>query len=161
MPKCVIVNNFTARVSQSVRLSTNIKNTDMVHLQTRAARRDLARARPCRSPLSDWPGKSIYTFWELVKLGKLFAQEEMCYPCSQVELALAYNCAESLTKKNLIDYVHRNRLVNSMRITTLGNSKAQIQKHINNRYCFFIANISNLHPFLTLLYPFPEGDIEN
>ena len=39
---------------------------------------------------------------------------------SQVELALAYNCADSLTKKNLVDYVHRNRKLNSMRIDTLG-----------------------------------------
>ena len=39
---------------------------------------------------------------------------------SQVELALAYNCAHSLTKKNLVDYVHRNRKLNSMRIDTLG-----------------------------------------
>ena len=37
-----------------------------------------------------------------------------------VELALAYDCADLLTKKNLMDYVHRNWKLNSMRIDTLG-----------------------------------------
>ena len=36
---------------------------------------------------------------------------------------MAYDCADSLTKKNLIDYVHRNRKLNSMRIDTLGTFK--------------------------------------
>jgi len=39
----------------------------------------------------------------------------------QVELALAYDCADSLSKKNLVKYVHRNRKLNSMRIDTLEN----------------------------------------
>merc|ERR1719460_2945275 len=43
----------------------------------------------------------------------------------QVELALAYNCADSLTKKNLVDYAHRNRKLNSMRIDTLEESTAK------------------------------------
>ena len=46
--------------------------------------------------------------------------KEYAVQYSQVELALAYNCADSLTKKNLVDYVHRNRKLNSMRIDTLG-----------------------------------------
>merc|ERR1712037_582442 len=37
----------------------------------------------------------------------------------QVELALAYNCEESLTTKTLIGYIHRNRNHNKLRIDTL------------------------------------------
>ena len=38
---------------------------------------------------------------------------------------MAYDCANSLTKKNLIDYVHWNRKLNSMRIETLGTFKVR------------------------------------
>ena len=50
----------------------------------------------------------------------VFYERDTNMQYSQVELALAYNCADSLTKKNLVDYVHRNRKLNSMRIDTLG-----------------------------------------
>merc|ERR1712037_253570 len=40
----------------------------------------------------------------------------------QVELALAYNCEESLTTKTLIGYIHRNRNHNALRIDALEQS---------------------------------------
>ena len=38
----------------------------------------------------------------------------------QVELALAYGCAESLSKERILDYIHHNRLNNALRITSIG-----------------------------------------
>merc|ERR1719494_441602 len=40
----------------------------------------------------------------------------------QVELALAYGCPDSLSKEDLINYMHHNRRVNSMKMKTLGDS---------------------------------------
>ena len=49
-----------------------------------------------------------------------FEEKKLTLSYFQVELTLAYSCVNSLTKKNLIDYLHRNRRANSMRIDTLG-----------------------------------------
>merc|ERR1719222_1175298 len=45
----------------------------------------------------------------------------------QVELALAYNCEESLTTKTLIGYIHRNRNHNKLRIDTLESEIKQVR----------------------------------
>ena len=40
---------------------------------------------------------------------------------TQVELALAYKCEDKLDDKKLVQYIHFNRHVNSLRIDAMGN----------------------------------------
>ena len=43
-----------SRIDNNTKILTDIKNTDNIaDLQTRAAGRDVARAKPCRPPLAD------------------------------------------------------------------------------------------------------------
>ena len=72
-------------------------------------------------PLSLIDQVKEFTLYEKnTKLGHFCNERKHAMHRTQVELALAYNCADLLTKKNLVDYVHRNRQLNSMRIDTLG-----------------------------------------
>ena len=41
---------------------------------------------------------------------------------TQVEVALAYKCEDSLTRRDLLQYVHRNRDNNARRIDTMGEA---------------------------------------
>ena len=44
----------------------------------------------------------------------------------QVELSLAYGCADSLSNEKLLEYVHHNRNQNARRINTMGIVKMWI-----------------------------------
>ena len=45
------------------------------------------------------------------------------YSCAQVELALAYGCADNLSNEQILEYIHQNRINNALRITYLPHAR--------------------------------------
>ena len=70
---------------------------------------------------------------------------------TQVELALAYGCAESLSTELLIDYVHSNRMNNALRLGTLGSKIISIQFKTNNKWSIQVKLVASFNKFLHLL----------